>query len=196
VTATRIGVHLVLTVEDDGIGGARPSPEGGLAGLADRVATVNGTLTVTSEPGHGTRIRADIPLSAPAPAASAARAEDEPRQEARVLIVDDDAKFRTLAAIMLRERGLEVVGESTDAASAVETAVALRPSAIVLDVNLPDRDGFWVADTLNEKGVDARILLTSSAVVDVLPTTLDRRGIVAFISKSELPTTDLSALLR
>jgi len=72
----------------------------------------------------------------------------------------------------------------------------MRPSAIVLDVNLPDRDGFWVADTLNEKGVDARILLTSSAVVDVLPTTLDRRGIVAFISKSELPTTDLSALLR
>jgi len=196
VTATRIGVHLVLTVEDDGIGGARPSPEGGLAGLADRVATVNGTLTVTSEPGHGTRIRADIPLSAPASAASAATAEDEPRQEARVLIVDDDAKFRTLAAIMLRERGLEVVGESTDAASAVEAAVAMRPSAIVLDVNLPDRDGFWVADTLNEKGVDARILLTSSAVVDVLPTTLDRRGIVAFITKSELPTTDLSALLR
>jgi PAS domain S-box-containing protein len=194
VTATRTAGHLVLTVDDDGIGGARPAAGGGLAGLADRVATVNGTLTVTSEQGHGTRIRAEIPLSTPAPATAAE--DEEPRHEATVLIVDDDAKFRTLAAIMLRERGFEVVGESADAASAVEAAASLRPSAIVLDVNLPDRDGFWVTDTLNEAGVDARILLTSSVVVDVLPSTLDRRGIVAFISKSELPTTDLSALLR
>jgi PAS domain S-box-containing protein len=194
VTAARGDGHLVLTVDDDGVGGAHPSAEGGLAGLADRVATVNGTLTVTSEPGHGTHVRAEIPLSFPAPAAAAV--DDAPRHGGSVLVVDDDPKFRALAAIMLRARGFEVVGESTDAASAVEAAASLQPSAIVLDLNLPDRDGLWVADRLNEAGIGSRILLTSSTTIDVSPGALDRRGIVAFISKSELPTTDLSALLR
>jgi FixJ family two-component response regulator len=75
-------------------------------------------------------------------------------------------------------------------------AHSCRPSAIVLDVNLPDHDGFWVAERLNEAGVGARILLTSATATDVLPVTLDRYGIVDFIAKAELPTTDLSALLR
>jgi len=195
VTAKRADDHLVLTVEDDGIGGAQPTAGGGLAGLADRVRAVDGTIQVTSEPGEGTKIRIEVPLSTRAPASAAAE-DDEARQSGTVLIVDDDAKFRALAAIMLRSRGFEVVGESTDAASAVKTARACRPSAIVLDVNLPDHDGFWVAERLNEAGIGARILLTSATATDVLATTLDRYGIVAFIAKAELPTTDLSALLR
>jgi PAS domain S-box-containing protein len=192
VEAKRTDSQLVLTVRDDGIGGARPSAGTGLAGLADRVAAVEGRLTVTSEEGEGTNIRAEIPL----PPASGASVHEEPGHEASVLIVDDDDKFRALAAIMLRERGFEVVGESSDAASAVKAAATLRPSAIVLDVNLPDRDGLWVAQALNEAGIGSRILLTSSETVDVSVPSLDGRGIVAFISKAELPTTDLSALLR
>jgi signal transduction histidine kinase len=64
VRTSRTGSHLVLTVDDDGIGGARPSGGTGLAGLADRLAALDGTLTVSSEPGEGTHIRAEIPLSA------------------------------------------------------------------------------------------------------------------------------------
>jgi PAS domain S-box-containing protein len=195
VIATRTDGYLILTVEDDGIGGAHPSAEGGLAGLADRVRAVDGTILVISEPGEGTKIRTEIPLRTRA-AASAPAEDDEARQAGAVLIVDDDAKFRALAAIMLRSRGFEIAGESTDAASALEMAHSCRPSAIVLDVNLPDHDGFWVAERLNEAGVGARILLTSATATDVLPVTLDRYGIVDFIAKAELPTTDLSALLR
>ncbi|MDA0159568.1 response regulator [Solirubrobacter ginsenosidimutans] len=194
VTLTDTDSQLVLTVDDDGVGGARPSAGGGLAGLADRVAAVEGTIHLTSDPGEGTHIRVEIPLT-PAPE-SAATAGDDSRSEASVLIVDDDAKFRALAGIMLRSRGFEILGESSDAASAVAMAVEHRPTAIVLDLNLPDHDGFWVAQRLNEAGVGARILLTSSMATDVLPSALDRHGIVAFISKAELPTTDLSALLR
>jgi PAS domain S-box-containing protein len=195
VTAKRAHGHLILTVEDDGIGGAQPSSGGGLAGLADRVRAVDGTIQVISEPGEGTKIRTEIPLSMRA-AASAAPEDDEARQGGAVLIVDDDAKFRALAVIMLRSRGFEIAGESTDAASALEIARSCRPNAIVLDVNLPDHDGFWVAERLMEAGIGARILLTSATATDVLATTLDRYGIVAFIAKAELPTTDLSALLR
>jgi signal transduction histidine kinase len=63
VTTTRTASHLVLTVDDDGIGGARPTAGSGLAGLADRIETLGGTLTVSSRPGHGTHVRAEIPLS-------------------------------------------------------------------------------------------------------------------------------------
>jgi signal transduction histidine kinase len=64
VTATRTAEHLVLTVDDDGVGGARLSPGSGLAGLADRLAALDGTLTVSSRPGEGTHVRAEIPLTA------------------------------------------------------------------------------------------------------------------------------------
>jgi PAS domain S-box-containing protein len=70
VTTTRTASHLVLTVDDDGIGGAQPGADGGLAGLADRLAAVDGTLTVWSQPGDGTHIRAEIPLSTGRPAAT------------------------------------------------------------------------------------------------------------------------------
>jgi signal transduction histidine kinase len=65
VTVAGTTDRLVLTIEDDGVGGAAPSPGSGLAGLHDRVAALAGTLVVDSPPGAGTRIRAEIPLSLP-----------------------------------------------------------------------------------------------------------------------------------
>jgi signal transduction histidine kinase/uncharacterized protein YhfF len=56
------GGALVGEIADDGRGGARPDPEGGLQGLADRVAAVGGTLDVQSPAGEGTRLTVTIPL--------------------------------------------------------------------------------------------------------------------------------------
>ena len=52
---------LLVTVADDGVGGARASPDSGLAGLRDRLDALDATLTVASEPGHGTIVSARIP---------------------------------------------------------------------------------------------------------------------------------------
>jgi signal transduction histidine kinase len=52
----------VVEVADDGVGGADPARGSGLRGLADRVASLSGTLEVDSPPGAGTRVRAEIPL--------------------------------------------------------------------------------------------------------------------------------------
>jgi signal transduction histidine kinase len=62
VTATERDDTLILEVEDDGVGGATLSTGTGLAGLRDRVAAFEGTLSIHSPPGAGTRIRAEIPL--------------------------------------------------------------------------------------------------------------------------------------
>jgi signal transduction histidine kinase len=84
VTTTRTASHLVLTVDDDGIGGADPTKGTGLRGLADRLAAVDGTLTVSSAPGAGTHIRAEIPLPT-APSTAAATEVDAPHQRVRGL---------------------------------------------------------------------------------------------------------------
>jgi signal transduction histidine kinase len=64
IMTTRTADALVLAIEDDGVGGATSVPGSGLSGLVDRVAALDGTLTVDSPPGGGTRIRAEIPLAA------------------------------------------------------------------------------------------------------------------------------------
>ena len=56
------GRRFVVTIDDDGHGGADPARGSGLRGLADRVAAVGGTLSVESPAGGGTRIRAEFPL--------------------------------------------------------------------------------------------------------------------------------------
>jgi signal transduction histidine kinase len=57
------GDELVVEVRDDGIGGAAVGKGSGLSGLADRVGASDGTLTVDSPAGQGTRVRAVLPLN-------------------------------------------------------------------------------------------------------------------------------------
>jgi signal transduction histidine kinase len=60
-----LGDHMTLEVSDDGIGGADPRSGSGLRGLADRLAALNGTITVVSPVGGGTTISAQIPTASP-----------------------------------------------------------------------------------------------------------------------------------
>jgi PAS domain S-box-containing protein len=55
--------QLDVEVRDDGAGGAHLRPRGGLQGLRDRIAAVNGTLTIDSHPGAGTILRARLPTT-------------------------------------------------------------------------------------------------------------------------------------
>ena len=66
---------------------------------------------------------------------------------ARVLIVDDHPAFRAAARRLLELEGYDVVGEAEDGLSAIAAARALRPDFILLDVQLPDLDGFEVASS-------------------------------------------------
>jgi signal transduction histidine kinase len=61
VTVQQVNGHVVVGVQDDGVGGADPAAGSGLAGLADRVAALGGRLWVESPPGGGTVVRAEMP---------------------------------------------------------------------------------------------------------------------------------------
>jgi signal transduction histidine kinase len=61
VRLVRVGAMLAVSVVDDGVGGAAPEPDSGLAGLRDRLDVLDSTLVIESEHGCGTTIRAEIP---------------------------------------------------------------------------------------------------------------------------------------
>jgi signal transduction histidine kinase len=63
VFASYRGQRLTLEIGDDGIGGATPTGGSGLRGLADRIEALGGRLTISSPPGRGTTIRAEIPCA-------------------------------------------------------------------------------------------------------------------------------------
>ena len=68
----RDGGRLIVEIRDDGAGGATPTAGGGLAGLASRVAGVDGWFAVSSPAGGPTVVHAEIPLEVAAPGAAAA----------------------------------------------------------------------------------------------------------------------------
>jgi len=111
-----------------------------------------------------------------------------------VLIVDDHEGFRRVACALLEHEGFCVVGEAADGESAIAQARALRPAVVLLDVHLPDIDGFEVAARVLE-GPDApSIVLTSSRAA----TAYRRRAQgmdVGFVAKAELSGQTLSAVL-
>jgi CheY-like chemotaxis protein len=77
------------------------------------------------------------------------------------LVVDDDAEFRKLAERLLTAGGLTVVGEADGVAAARAVALQLKPSAVLVDVELPDRDGLDLARELAGLPWRPSVVLTS-----------------------------------
>jgi len=113
---------------------------------------------------------------------------------ATILIVDDHAGFRSFARALLEAEGFDVVGEAADGASALAAARALAPELVLLDVALPDMDGFAVCDALLEDGTGPVVVLTSSRDVSSYRRRLERSRARGFIAKSELSGPALAAL--
>lgn len=79
-----------------------------------------------------------------------------------ILIIDDDPRFRTQIRDVLTADGFDVVGQAVDGASGLEAAQSLRPDFVLLDIGLPDVDGFEVARALATDGPPPLVVLTSS----------------------------------
>lgn len=112
-----------------------------------------------------------------------------------VLIVDDHPSFRRTARALLESEGFDVVGEAADGASAIEAAKRLQPDVLLLDIYLPDIDGFEVAEELTRNGGPPAIVLTSSRDARDFGPLVEQSGARGFIPKAELSAVTLSALL-
>ena len=112
-----------------------------------------------------------------------------------VLIVDDHPSFRSSARALLEAEGFRVVGEAEDGAGALAGARELRPDLVLLDVQLPDLDGFDVAARLTANGGAPEVILVSSRDRDDLGARVARSGASGFIPKSELSAAAIREVL-
>jgi DNA-binding NarL/FixJ family response regulator len=113
----------------------------------------------------------------------------------RVLIVDDHPSFRATARLLLESEGFEVVGEAADGASGLRDARELEPDLVLLDVQLPDIDGFEVAARLTRgRGTPAVVITSSRDEADFGPL-VAASGARGFVPKAELSGAALLALM-
>ena len=112
-----------------------------------------------------------------------------------LLIVDDHAGFRSLARRLLASGGFEVVGEAADGHAAVTAARRLRPDVVLVDVQLPDIDGFEVTARLVDGGSGPVVVLTSTRDRADYGDRVERCGARGFVPKAELSGTAVRALM-
>jgi len=113
----------------------------------------------------------------------------------RVLIVDDHAAFRDAARALLEDDGFEVVGEAADGPAALAECARLRPALVLLDVQLPGLDGFAVAERLAGTRQPPDIVLVSNRSAATYRRRLAAAPVRGFLTKSDLATESLAALL-
>jgi DNA-binding NarL/FixJ family response regulator len=123
----------------------------------------------------------------------------EPRQATmarmnRILIVDDNAGFRVQARALLEADGFDVIGESADGRSGLSDARRLRPDLVLLDIGLPDVEGFEVAQSLADDGQPPYVVLTSSREATEYGPRVTNSRALGFVPKDELSGPAIRAL--
>lgn len=113
-----------------------------------------------------------------------------------VLIVDDHPSFRATARMLLESDGWDVVGEAPDGTSAVSAAGRLKPDVVLLDVNLPDSDGFMVTAELRAKADPPIVVLVSSRDACDYGERVSDCGARGFLAKADLSGDALRELVR
>ena len=125
-----------------------------------------------------------------------AASDDPAMTDTTVLIVDDHAGFRAAARELLSRIGFDVVGEAADAKAALAEILRLRPAVVLLDVRLPDLDGFEVTRRLRTRGDEVAVVLVSTREAADYGRQVRDSGAAGFITKSSLSGDTLLAILR
>ena len=113
----------------------------------------------------------------------------------RVLLVDDNSDFRSAARQLLERHGFAVVAEAETGVSGIERAQEHRPDLVLVDVQLPDIDGFEVAARLSRLEVPVDVILTSSLDGTDFGTLVAGSSALGFVPKAELSASTIEALL-
>jgi DNA-binding NarL/FixJ family response regulator len=112
-----------------------------------------------------------------------------------ILIIDDDPRFRAQACDVLAADGFVVIGQAIDGASGLEAAQSLRPDFVLLDIGLPDVEGFEVARALALNRPPPLVVLTSSRDARAYGRRLSNGHFLGFIPKEQISGAAIRALV-
>ena len=113
----------------------------------------------------------------------------------RVLIVDDNNAFRAAARQLLERGGFVVVAEAGDGVEGLRAAKKHTPDLAIVDVQLPDLDGFEVAERLGALELAPEVILTSSLDGTDFGALVASSSALGFVPKAELSARAIEALL-
>jgi CheY-like chemotaxis protein len=113
----------------------------------------------------------------------------------RVLIVDDNRAFRAAARQLLERAGFVVVAEAGDGGEGLLAAREHTPGLAIVDVQLPDLDGFELAEQLAALEPAPDVILTSSLDGSDFGALVAGSPALGFIPKAELSARSIDALL-
>jgi DNA-binding NarL/FixJ family response regulator len=104
-----------------------------------------------------------------------------------VLVVDDQAPFRLAArAVLRRTEGFELIGEATDGREAVERTRELRPTLVLMDINMPTMNGIEATRRIMAEMPGTTVFLCSTYQRSDLPPAAEDSGFAAYVHKEEL----------
>jgi DNA-binding NarL/FixJ family response regulator len=112
-----------------------------------------------------------------------------------VLIVDDNAASRSAARAILETGGYQVVAEAATGADAVSVAVRTRPDIVLLDIGLPDQDGFTTCRQLREALPAIAIVLCSIRDAEAYGDAVTESPAAGFLPKTELSAAELTRIV-
>jgi CheY-like chemotaxis protein len=114
----------------------------------------------------------------------------------RIVIVDDDPRFLATARSLLEAEGFDVVGEAANGLDGVAAVADLEPDLVLVDVNLPDIDGFEVVERLADRGrAPPPVVLTSIRSAADFGDLIETSGAQAFVTKAEISGEVLTKIL-
>jgi DNA-binding NarL/FixJ family response regulator len=112
-----------------------------------------------------------------------------------VLIVDDNAPFRAAAQAVLELGGFHVTGQADTGEAALTLAVTTKPDVVLLDIGLPDMDGFAVCRALSAALPDVAVVFCSVRDADSHADAIARSTAVGFVGKAELSAARLAVII-
>jgi DNA-binding NarL/FixJ family response regulator len=105
----------------------------------------------------------------------------------RVLVVDDQPPFRAAArAVIARVQGFEIAAEATSGEEAVEIVDRLRPSVVLMDINMGAMDGLEATKIITTAHPETFVILVSTYTEDEMPPAARSCGAMAYVNKDEL----------
>jgi DNA-binding NarL/FixJ family response regulator len=112
-----------------------------------------------------------------------------------VLIVDDNAAFRSVARAVLEAGGYRVMAEVGTGAAAVLAAPRYRPDVVLLDIGLPDQDGFVTCRQLHEAHPGLVVVLCSIRDAEEYGDAIARSSAAGFLPKHQLSAEELTRIV-